>query len=99
MYSIAEPRPLVNKGFCLLACDVLAREEGVRDGDEISRLSAASALLGERLEAMKSMRLSNCDVCSVERCVVVRILDVHPTAVVSPGCRNHHHHRAVEGQA
>ena len=89
----------MNEGFCLLACDVLAHEEGVRDGDEISRLSAAPTLLGERLEAMKSMRLSNCDVCSVERCVVVRILDVHPTAVVSPGCRNHHHHRAVEGQA
>ena len=74
----------MHKSFCLPVGDVLARDEGVRDRDEISRLATSTTLLCERIVAMKRMRFRNPHVCVIVRHVIIWIFDGDPTTFVPP---------------
>ena len=71
--------------------DVVGGQPGVRDGDDLAGLAAASALLGVRVVAVEGVRLSDLDVTYVkpEVAEVVVHRRRHSANAGRPRGRNH----------
>ena len=96
-YSVSESGPLVHKGPGLPVADVLARDEGVGDGDEVPRLATPPTLLCEGVVAVDRVRAVYPHVCRTVWGGVGRGLDEYTTHTVRPGGGDHHGGGAEEG--